>query len=76
MGERSDDLRVRKLSERALKERGALPLALLLEVAVPLPKLRARLEELHREKGNLMVERQRIQAEERRGRIAERGGHS
>lgn len=40
MGERSDDLRVRKLSERALKERGALPLALLLEVSVPLPRLR------------------------------------
>lgn len=46
MGERSDDLRVRKLSERALKERGALPLALLLEVAVPLPKLRALTHEL------------------------------
>ena len=46
MGERSDDLRVRKLSERALKERGTLPLALLLEVAVPLPKLRELTHEL------------------------------
>lgn len=46
MGERSDDLRVRKLSERALKERGALPLALLLEVSVPLSRLREIAQEL------------------------------
>jgi len=41
MSGRSQDLRVRKLTERALKERGALPLSLLLEVLVPLARLRA-----------------------------------
>lgn len=40
MSGRSQDLRVRKLTERALKERGALPLSLLLEVLVPLARLR------------------------------------
>ncbi len=40
MGSRSEDLRVRKLTERVLKERGTLPLPLLLEVIVPLPLLR------------------------------------
>lgn len=40
MNGRSEDLRVRKLSERALKERGALPFSLLLEVLVPITRLR------------------------------------
>ncbi|MEY2714502.1 MAG: hypothetical protein RIT24_845 [Planctomycetota bacterium] len=40
MGGRSEDLRVRKLSERALKERGTLPVSMLLEMLVPLARLR------------------------------------
>lgn len=40
MNGRSEDLRVRKLSERACKERGALPFSLLLEVLVPIARLR------------------------------------
>jgi len=41
MGDRSEDLRTRRLSDRALRERGQLPLSLLLEVTVPLERLRA-----------------------------------
>ena len=46
MGDRSSDLRIRKLTERALKDRGVLPLAVLLEVVVPVSRLRALAQDL------------------------------
>ena len=47
MGDRSEDLRTRRLSDRALRERGQLPLSLLLEVTVPLERMRAVAHELN-----------------------------
>lgn len=46
MGDRSKDLRTRKLAERVLKDRGTLPLAVLLEVVVSVGRLRALAQEL------------------------------
>ncbi len=40
MAERADELRIRKLSEHALREKGSLQLALLLEHLVPVARLR------------------------------------